>query len=313
MYDASLAVDYILTPNGQMTRNPSTGNYTAQYNLTDHLGNVRSVVNGSGTVLQSTDYYPFGLAFSDSSISSNRYLYNGKKLEDYTVGSSYLGTLDYGARHYDPRIGRWTVPDPMAEKYYALGTYYYCAGNPILLIDSKGTTFRRKKVGGTIYISADYYVTTPTEKRSAEIATGIWNDREDKYIDSEGKVFRVIYSLTISVNKRDKPLNNYIIVSKKTSDHAGLTLSKKDILIREDYSEINPKTQQISSTGAHEIGHTLGMIHEKRGIMSLTQDEDRMNEVSNNNLYNMMTSDVGIDVKLNFIEKIQDFIYNLFH
>ncbi|MBR0500894.1 MAG: RHS repeat-associated core domain-containing protein [Bacteroidales bacterium] len=132
VYNASLAVDYILTPNGQMTRNPSTGNYTAQYNLTDHLGNVRSVVNGSGTVLQST------LAFSDSNISSNRYLYNGKELEDYTVGSSYLGTLDYGARHYDPRIGRWTVPDPMAEKYYGINGYGYCAGNPIRLIDPDG-------------------------------------------------------------------------------------------------------------------------------------------------------------------------------
>ncbi len=42
VYNTSLAVDYILTPNGQLTRNPSTGAYTAQYNITDHLGNVRS-------------------------------------------------------------------------------------------------------------------------------------------------------------------------------------------------------------------------------------------------------------------------------
>ena len=115
VYTSGLAVDYILTPNGQMTRNPSTGN-TAQYNITDHLGNVRSVVSSSGTVLQSTDYYPFGLAFSDVNITNNRYLYNGKELENYTIGTAYLGTLDYGARHYDARIGRWTIPDSMAEK-----------------------------------------------------------------------------------------------------------------------------------------------------------------------------------------------------
>ena len=53
---------------------------------------------------------------------NNRYLYNGKELEDYTIGSSYLGTLDYGARHYDAKIARWTVPDPMAEKYNRLNT-----------------------------------------------------------------------------------------------------------------------------------------------------------------------------------------------
>ena len=130
VYDGSLAIAYILTPNGQLTRNPSTGTYTSQYNIPDHLGNVRSVVSSSGTVLQSTDYYPFGLAFSDSNIASNRYLYNGKELEDYTLGTAYLGTLDYGARHYDPRIARWTVPDPMAEKYYGVNAYSYCAGDP---------------------------------------------------------------------------------------------------------------------------------------------------------------------------------------
>ena len=32
-------------------------------------------------------------------------VYNGKELENYTIGSSYLGTLDYGARHYDARNG----------------------------------------------------------------------------------------------------------------------------------------------------------------------------------------------------------------
>ena len=139
VYDGSLAVAYILTPNGQLTRDPSTGTYTSQYNIPDHLGNVRSVVSSSGTVLQSTDYYPFGLAFSDSNIASNRYLYNGKELEDYTLGTSYLGTLDYGARHYDPRIARWTVPDPMAEKYYGVNAYGYCAGNPVMMVDPEGS------------------------------------------------------------------------------------------------------------------------------------------------------------------------------
>lgn len=90
VYDASLGIAYILTPNGQLTRDTTTGTYTAQYNLTDHLGNVRSVVNTSGTVLQSTDYYPFGLAFADSNIASNRYLYNGKELENYTKSEGLL-------------------------------------------------------------------------------------------------------------------------------------------------------------------------------------------------------------------------------
>ena len=135
VYDGSLAVAYFLTPNRQLTRNSSTGAYSTQYNIPDHLGNVRSVVNASGTVLHSTASSPFGLAFSDSDIASNRYLYNGKELEDDTLGTSYLGTRPYGARHYDPRIARWTVPDSMAEKYYGLNAYSYCAGNPVMMVD----------------------------------------------------------------------------------------------------------------------------------------------------------------------------------
>ncbi len=63
VYKSGMAVDYILTPNGQMTRDAGTGTYTAQYDITDHLGSVRVVVDDGGTVLQTTDYYPFGLAF----------------------------------------------------------------------------------------------------------------------------------------------------------------------------------------------------------------------------------------------------------
>ena len=136
VYDANLGVDYIITPVGQMTNN--SGTFTPQFNITDHLGNVRSVVNSSGTVVQGTDYYPFGLAFADNNVATNRYLFNGKELENYTLGTTYLGTLDYGARHYDPRIARWTVPDPMAEKYYGISGYVYCAGNPVRFIDPTG-------------------------------------------------------------------------------------------------------------------------------------------------------------------------------
>ena len=124
------------------------------------------MVNSSGTVLQSTDYYPFGLAFSDENVTNNRYLYNGKELEDYTIGSSYLGALDYGARHYDARIARWTVPDPMAEKYYGVSAYVYCADNPVLLMDIDGKrTFvhdlgdgKYQVVGGKLDFNNKIYV-----------------------------------------------------------------------------------------------------------------------------------------------------------
>lgn len=49
-----------------------------------------------------------------------------------------LGLLDYGARMYDPAIGRWTAQDPLSEKYYSWNQYNYCVNNPVMFVDSDG-------------------------------------------------------------------------------------------------------------------------------------------------------------------------------
>ena len=45
---------------------------------------------------------------------------------------------DFGARNYDPAIGRWMNMDPLSENYFILSPYNFVANNPILLSDPDG-------------------------------------------------------------------------------------------------------------------------------------------------------------------------------
>ena len=107
-----------------------------RYFLTDHLGSVRAVVNSGCEVLERNDYQPFGKRWVTPSmpVSDNRDRFNGK--EDQSFAG--LPFSDYGARMYDYERGRWLTQDRFAEKYYSIGQYNYCAGNPVNYIDIKG-------------------------------------------------------------------------------------------------------------------------------------------------------------------------------
>ena len=88
-------------------------------------------------VIQQDDYYPFGLAFNSYSRENstpNDYKFNGKE-EQTELG---LGWLDYGARMYDPALGRFFVQDALADFKPDWTPYRYAFNNPINIIDPSG-------------------------------------------------------------------------------------------------------------------------------------------------------------------------------
>ena len=106
------------------------------YYLKDHQGNNRVVLNESGNVEEVNHYYPFGGLYANST-NVQPYKYNGKEL-DVRKG---LNWYEYGESQYDAVLGRWHAVDPLAEKYYEVSPYIYCANDPVKNVDSDGRWF----------------------------------------------------------------------------------------------------------------------------------------------------------------------------
>jgi len=101
----------------------------------DHLGSTRAVVNASGTVVETQDYYPFGLQMPGRIMTtgnSAKEKFTSHELDD-EVDLYYMV-----ARRYAPEFGRFLSVDPLADEFPGWSSYNYTLNNPINLFDPDG-------------------------------------------------------------------------------------------------------------------------------------------------------------------------------
>ena len=118
----------------------------AHYYVKDHLGSTRYMVKDNGTVdAKYYRYTSYGATKSEMVSLSQAYKFTGKPLDP----EAGLNLYYFGARYYNPAIGRWLAVDPLAGKYPGWSPYAYTLGNPIRLVDPNG------KAPGDLFNSLD--------------------------------------------------------------------------------------------------------------------------------------------------------------
>ena len=91
----------------------------------------------TGSKVSQTEYQPYGKVSEQTGDDVTPYKFTGKELD--TTGLYY-----YGARYYDPEIGRFITPDSIVQSPYdpqTLNRYTYCRNNPLKYVDPSGHFF----------------------------------------------------------------------------------------------------------------------------------------------------------------------------
>lgn len=218
----------------------------------------------------------------------NRLKYNGKEeqRQEFSDGSG-LELLDYGARMYDPQLGRWHTVDPMSEKFYPSSPYAYTVNNPVLLIDPDGKdwiiTRNEDKDGRVVYnilftgavLNSSSNKKIDVNKVAQQIQTQIvnmFNEVLEKNNDGTLKyAIEANAIVTTIADKKDLASNQTLFEIKDRTDKDFKTSTPgssivasanngKEIAINEKYVN-DIVSGKNNKTMPHEVGHTGGLRH----------------------------------------------------
>ena len=183
-----------------------------RFYMQNHLGNVLATVtdrklpefdSGEGLayykpdVTQYSDFLPFGMMTPNRhGGESGRYGLMGMEKDDEIYGEG--NAIDFGARMYDPRLGRWMSRDPLEVLQPDQSPYKAFLNNPIIYVDPEGETE---------YLKIVYKDESTGESMTLKVALS--PDLDPSHLWSDGFVRYHDYSTTLTITKgKDGNINS---------------------------------------------------------------------------------------------------------
>ncbi|WP_439481619.1 RHS repeat domain-containing protein [Cyclobacterium plantarum] len=233
-----------------------------KYELSNHLGNVLAVVSDNihldqdstwTTAINTTDYYPFGLAMDGRTVqdSTYRYGFNGKE-EDSSGEWGGQSHYDYGFRIYNPSIGKFLSVDPLTSEFPWNSPYAFAENDVIRSIDLEGL---EKAIITEYNIAGDGSTKLRLTHTYDNLGGGQWEGTKylEQYnkVDNEGKVTN-IYT---DYNDRDGTWQSGVASLKMKEDGVQRMASKADLNYGNLLSNFNQsyRGQKFNSTVSNYI------------------------------------------------------------
>jgi RHS repeat-associated protein len=228
----------------------------------------------SSDITSYPDYYPFGMQMPDRKGGQNdyRFAFNGIEKDDEVKGGSG-NHMNFGARAYDSRLGRWFSPDPKEYEFPSWSPYNFAYNSPIAFSDPDGEKPKLeiiKKENGDIVIriTNTLFITNKGKEaknnliKSSDISQYLKGGKIK--LDEKNISIEIINQVVNVKNKREgrRMIDNnkdFGVLVIRNSKRRGRSFHLESGYTRSGYDEIRLfKGETDAWTVAHEDGHDMG-------------------------------------------------------